>query len=287
MPAPWGLRPDVAAGPRAGRLYPQSRVYYVTHRFARGTGGKGVAPSTGRIWKAAGMRCTRRMRTLAAQAMKLLTSAHSVFTFLSNGSDAGRRVGGSPRVPISSAFAPTRRASRLGLAHASELIADQLDPWPVVQTAMQQILRSVADRGVGYRLVPDGSVVIHPGSGRPGRIGPLRGTSSWRRIRDAGRRVRIVLGEVELEKWPKGEVEAFEAVGEVVQPADLSWLLLKVLETASQFVGNDSGPGHLAGIIGVPTVSVFGGTDPGVWKPLGPRVKTVGGGTMDAVLWMR
>ena len=44
---------------------------------------------------------------------------------------------------------------------------------------------------------------------------------------------------------------------------------------AGVFVGNDSGPGHLAGILGLPTVSLFGPTAPSRWKPLGPRVTVI------------
>ena len=47
---------------------------------------------------------------------------------------------------------------------------------------------------------------------------------------------------------------------------------------ASQaYVGNDSGVSHLAAALGVPTVAVFGPTDPNVWAPRGPSVHTVRG----------
>jgi len=41
------------------------------------------------------------------------------------------------------------------------------------------------------------------------------------------------------------------------------------------YVGNDSGMSHLAAALGVPTVAVFGPTDPAVWGPLGPAVRCV------------
>ena len=41
------------------------------------------------------------------------------------------------------------------------------------------------------------------------------------------------------------------------------------------YVGNDSGPSHLAGICGVPTVAIFATTAPQVWRPLGPKVVTL------------
>jgi ADP-heptose:LPS heptosyltransferase len=36
---------------------------------------------------------------------------------------------------------------------------------------------------------------------------------------------------------------------------------------ASLFVGNDSGPAHMAAALGVPTVVIFGGSDPAIWGP--------------------
>ena len=45
------------------------------------------------------------------------------------------------------------------------------------------------------------------------------------------------------------------------------------LRSAAGFVGNDSGVSHLAGVLGVPTVVIFGPADPCRWTPLGPRVR--------------
>ena len=43
--------------------------------------------------------------------------------------------------------------------------------------------------------------------------------------------------------------------------------LMALLSGASLFVGNDSGPGHLAAAFGVPCVSIFGSSDSAVWHP--------------------
>ena len=48
-----------------------------------------------------------------------------------------------------------------------------------------------------------------------------------------------------------------------------------VLAHAGLLVGNDAGPTHLAALMGVPTVAVFGPTDPVLWSPIGPAVKIV------------
>lgn len=40
-----------------------------------------------------------------------------------------------------------------------------------------------------------------------------------------------------------------------------------LLSTASLFVGNDSGPAHMAAAFGIPEVVIFGNSDPAIWGP--------------------
>jgi ADP-heptose:LPS heptosyltransferase len=40
-----------------------------------------------------------------------------------------------------------------------------------------------------------------------------------------------------------------------------------LLATASLFVGNDSGPAHMAAAFGLPVVVIFGESDPAIWGP--------------------
>jgi heptosyltransferase-3 len=51
-----------------------------------------------------------------------------------------------------------------------------------------------------------------------------------------------------------------------------------VLAHAQLFVGNDAGPTHLAALMGVPTVAIFGPSDPVRWSPVGPRVNLIRSG---------
>jgi heptosyltransferase III len=41
------------------------------------------------------------------------------------------------------------------------------------------------------------------------------------------------------------------------------------------YLGNDSGITHLAAMLGIPTVAIFGPTDPKIWRPMGPFVKVL------------
>ncbi len=49
--------------------------------------------------------------------------------------------------------------------------------------------------------------------------------------------------------------------------------LAAVLKLSMAYLGNDSGITHLAAALGIPTVAVFGPTDPAIWGPRGPGVR--------------
>jgi heptosyltransferase III len=48
-----------------------------------------------------------------------------------------------------------------------------------------------------------------------------------------------------------------------------------IMAGAKLFVGNDSGLAHLAALVGIPTVAIFGPTDPVRWAPRGPHCKVL------------
>jgi ADP-heptose:LPS heptosyltransferase len=62
----------------------------------------------------------------------------------------------------------------------------------------------------------------------------------------------------------------------VVAPGDVR-ALAAALMAIGLYVGNDSGVAHLSARLGLPTVAVFGPTDPVEWAPRGPRVVVLGG----------
>jgi ADP-heptose:LPS heptosyltransferase len=163
-------------------------------------------------------------------------------------------------------------------AGAAGQLVDSLSGVPAVRAAVGQILASIAERGIHLSRPPvAGPVGIHPGAGSPQKCWPLDGYLELiDRLHDAGHRCRIFLGEVEIERWTGEEIRRLQSADETVQPA--TYLdLFRELSACSAFVGNDSGPGQLAGIIGLPSVILFGPTDPAVWKPLGPRVAVLRG----------
>lgn len=120
-----------------------------------------------------------------------------------------------------------------------------------------------------------GAVVFHVGSGglaKRWEIGTsLEFVQCWR----TDPRTRAVFliplaGPVEAELMTQAERIAFEsASGEVTEDLDR---LADVLVSARLFIGFDSGPAHLSAQIGLPTICLFGPTDPDVWCPRGAAV---------------
>ena len=117
-----------------------------------------------------------------------------------------------------------------------------------------------------------GSLVLHPGSGDPAKNLPL---SVWRAA------VETLCGETGLAPLVlQGPVERERGAGLgdwQVERCACATLpeLIDTLARAELVLGNDSGVVHLAAVLGLPTVVAFGPSDPGVWRPLGPRVVVV------------
>jgi ADP-heptose:LPS heptosyltransferase len=51
--------------------------------------------------------------------------------------------------------------------------------------------------------------------------------------------------------------------------------LAQLYQTAGGYIGNDSGASHLAALLGLPALVIFGPADPARWKPSGPHVEIV------------
>ena len=120
---------------------------------------------------------------------------------------------------------------------------------------------------------------IHPGSGSDKKNAPLSCFAGFaRKWLDSKtmNKVAFSFGEADEEVW--SSFEKLEIVKDrrvqVVRSASLCELRKMMVEQASVFLGNDSGPGHLAASLGIPTRIVFRSTDRKIWAPLGPRVES-------------
>lgn len=121
---------------------------------------------------------------------------------------------------------------------------------------------------------PEGAVYIHPGAGKQKNRWPAdRFAAVARDLAGRGHPVWWLAGPQD-----SGTVEAATAaLGAnlpVVRGESIPMLAARFAR-AALYVGNDTGPLHLAGAAGCPTVGVYGWTDPAEWRPVGRCVRSV------------
>ena len=162
--------------------------------------------------------------------------------------------------------------------HLLDLWAEQMnlddgpwrhEAWTVPQAWRDGAASALAEVGIDE---PAGCVLVHPGSGSARKNwSPERFTSLAGRLRRNGWQVVTAIGPAEAECWPAERLELLAAAGPVwAQPAPE--LLAGALACVACHVGNDSGPSHLAGAVGAPTVALFGPSRADHFAPVGPRV---------------
>lgn len=111
---------------------------------------------------------------------------------------------------------------------------------------------------------PGGEILVHTGAGQPVRVWPLeRYGGLVARLRRANRRVQVACDPEQRNWW----LAAGEA--SVATPRSVAELFALV-DRAGAFIGNDSGPGHLAAFCGVPTFTLFGPQMAEWFAPLHP-----------------
>ena len=122
-------------------------------------------------------------------------------------------------------------------------------------------------------------IAVHPGSTDAKRRWPTR---SFAEVINALLRLKypvLLLGgpsEAETLKEVRKHIEPRLQSGKltVLENAPLLTVAAQ-LQQSRFFLGNDSGIGHLAGLVGVPVLGLFGPTDPVHKRPAGPYVETL------------
>jgi heptosyltransferase-2 len=118
---------------------------------------------------------------------------------------------------------------------------------------------------------PGDIVVVHTGAGHKVRVWPL---DRYRNLVAKLRRENYgvtVLCDADQHAWWQSAGEKEVAAPQTIEE------LSAALRQAGAFVGNDSGPGHLAAHIGVPTFTLFGSAVPEWFAPLHPAAEWLPG----------
>jgi ADP-heptose:LPS heptosyltransferase len=134
-------------------------------------------------------------------------------------------------------------------------------------------------------------LAIHPGSGSRNKNWPLVHWSELLgELMPSFDEILLISGEA--------DTEIFEVVRPLIPATKLRlcanrslWDLVSELSQATLFIGHDSGVTHVAAATGVPTVALFGPSDPTIWAPHGDHVivitspdRTMVGLSMETVL---
>lgn len=147
-------------------------------------------------------------------------------------------------------------------------------PDPIPRFSLLPAERHYAQARWQERRLASPLVLIHPGSGGRRKCWPLPGFLALaHRCRQQGLAVLLVHGPAETDLTAQLEGDAQCRDLALCPPGLLD--LAGLLESAALFIGNDAGPGHLAAALGTPTLSLFGPTDPRVWRPLHPRARVI------------
>jgi heptosyltransferase-2 len=172
--------------------------------------------------------------------------------------------------------------TRLGYPRmGSQFFLDATLRRPAPLSHRYEYWRSLGDR-LSLRLPPLGAIplsqpargnkiLVHTGAGQPIRVWPLaRFQKIITRLRAEGHAVIVACDADQRDAW----IQAGETA--VVSPTTVNGLIA-LIENSLVFVGNDSGPGHLAAFCGVPTFSIFGPQLPEWFAPLHPEGECVEG----------
>jgi heptosyltransferase-2 len=135
-----------------------------------------------------------------------------------------------------------------------------------------------ADRILADLGLERGFWALHPGAGKLQNIWPAdRFGAIAARAVQAGRQVLVLHGPADgpaVEKLTPFLAELPSGSAKLAPPCPVG-VGAALLGRADRFLCNDTGVMHVAGAMGVPTVALFGPTDPTFWKPPGPAVVAV------------
>ncbi len=122
---------------------------------------------------------------------------------------------------------------------------------------------------------PNGITILHPGSGSKRKRWSLSNFLELFYMLESEKiETAFLLGPAEEDLLP---VLSIRVPQEKLFFIDDMLCLLKMLSTIKGFIGNDSGVSHLSAFIGIPTLTLFGPSDPNRWRPIGSKTAVLRG----------
>jgi ADP-heptose:LPS heptosyltransferase len=114
-------------------------------------------------------------------------------------------------------------------------------------------------------------VLLHPGAGSKKKMWPIKNFLQVEGFLKSDRyKPEYIIGPAD--RFLRDKIQMPGARQKVVHTPENITALMALMKTAGGYIGNDSGVSHLAAYLGLPTVAVFGPSDPSMWRPVGPAV---------------
>lgn len=120
-------------------------------------------------------------------------------------------------------------------------------------------------------------IALHPGSGSPRKNWPadrFAALSQQLMRQKLAERILLICGPADQKACDDLLADWTDTPPLLAQGMPLT-LVGALLTRCQALVSNDSGIGHLAAALGMPTLTLFGPTDPRLWAPLGPRTHII------------
>jgi heptosyltransferase-3 len=116
--------------------------------------------------------------------------------------------------------------------------------------------------------------IIHPGSGGVKKCWYIDNFYLLaEELLEEGESVVFLLGPAEQERFNKKAIDRLSVLAPVITESSLT-RTFQLLSCGGCFIGNDCGIAHIASASGIAAIVCFGPTNPAVYCPVGPKVKT-------------
>lgn len=178
------------------------------------------------------------------------------------------------RSPFSSGIKATHQSDRFcEIVDGVGAPRAEFDPMPISDDLRARGLACLDNFGIG---IVRPLVMVHPGSGSPQKSVAVREMAEMiARLHGEGISPVVIEGPAD-KKYVDDLSESLSFPVPVLRGVSLA-TLAGALTYANLFVGHDSGVTHLAALLGVRTVAIFGPTDSSRWAPLGSHVTVMEG----------
>jgi ADP-heptose:LPS heptosyltransferase len=165
--------------------------------------------------------------------------------------------------------------------HESAWMMRLLSAWNIAPGPLElEIQSDPALDAAAAKLLPERAVLCHMASSQPNRQWPVEHWAAFYRLAAAaGLRPVFTTATGAREQLLTAILKKLAPDAPVLPLIPELPLFLAVLRRAKVFISGDTGPLHFAAGLGVPTISLFGPSDPARWAPIGARHRALIGGS--------